>query len=875
MFDIRLRLSDETGAKGRVLDTLSISFAGVDSSTARLEFSVSRKIAGDIPEGQVVALEYSIGGQYVSPRNDLFICAEGAEDALDSSETLSFTASALVPWLTQRCALWWKPGEYAESRTYTDATPGAILSDLITIARSEQGWGRYVSIDFNAWSERVTQTYQFFTTSLSRVISALAEQGYIEWWTEGNKLRVVNAGTGSDLRETVVLGGPGFTRAPRRSSYDPLTVLVVKGDFGWTHIENPGSDGRFGSLMQVMTQAGVPTREAAVVNAQPTLTGGRAVQQELSYDWIAPGWTPAPLEPIVTPNPFSQVNIGDAVTARTRGGREAQRVVGLVVEKRDGRVTARATVGDKLLSQTVKTAKRANAATVGQIIGGSGSSLPPSPAAPSVAPNPPESVRVTRNQGAWNPDGSASSEVMIAWDRVTQAVDQSRIDIDLYELWSREAADLSALTTATTDLSTLVTSWRPGIPRFFKIRARSRAGVWSNFSTEISVTPQIPASIVPAVPAGLEVESNIGVFRPDGSTRSTVTIGWDAVTSSIEGEPVTITSYQLWDGTETEPGIVAGSSAGTRATLSWPGGLVRWLRVRAQSDAGNWSDFSDPVQFTTAQPAADMGIPTAPTLETGVGIVSGKWNGQLTTGAPAAGFQHVLVEANLGSGWTRLAMPVPRGGGSFNIRATNGTLVLVRLVPVDTLGRVGTASDVAEIVSVGTGADDIIVGSIQVNHLSPAVGESLDLASNGTVNIIISQQAQQAQELAQAGSQISTAQDAADAAAAAATTAQAGVDNVQSQVETVQGDLSAAQEQIAGLSTWFRFDIEGAHVGQTGSPFQTHIKPDRFEITEQGVPRAWLEAGRLVAPSFEGQEVILSNHKLERFGTGTVVRRLG
>ena len=77
------------------------------------------------------------------------------------------------------------------------------------------------------------------------------------------------------------------------------------------------------------------------------------------------------------------------------------------------------------------------------------------------------------------------------------------------------------------------------------------------------------------------------------------------------------------------------------------------------------------------------------------------------------------------------------------------------------------------------------------------------------------------------------------------------------------------------IQTWFRVDAEGGHMGRSDSAFQSHIKPDRFEITQDGVPRAWLEANRLVAPEFVGLTVVLSNHKLEQFGTGTVVRRLG
>lgn len=712
MFDFRLRLAADDGTPGRVLETLTLSVTGFSSQSVR--FAVTSDVAGSLQAPFLVLLEYTTspsGPWQRIPRNDLYIADEESGDNVDPSGAVSFTGENVFSWLTARYPLWWRVGDTADlMRGYTNQTPGWVLKDIITSAKEQQGWGPNVSLGFgiandsagNPWSELVTQKWPLFTTTLSRVISGLAEQGYLEWWSEGFKLRAVNAGTGTDRSDAVVLGGPGFTRAPSKRQFDQATSLVVQYDLGWTHFDNPGATTRFGGLFKVMSQSGAPTRAAAEASAQPALAEARATQEELTYEWSLAG-------PDV-PLPWRDFLPGDVVTARTRRGKRALRVIGLDLQKdAKGKVTATAVVGSKLLDLQAKLAKRSAAASVGQIIGGSGSGVPPTTAPPAAAPLPPQGLHVASNVGSWATDGSAVSTVALEWSAVSQAVDGFLVDVNMYELWSRTASTLPSLLLRTQDPTAVTAAFPPAELRLVKVRARSRQGVWGDFSPEIPVTPATPASIVPKAPTGLAVSANTASFATDGRAIAQITFTWNAVTQSTDNLPLGVDAYraEVEDGQEWVPLVeVLGPRQATLTVLS---GVARRVRVRARSPLGVWGDPSAIVSATGAFPAAITAAPSKPTLTTGAGGAFIAWDGLLTSGAPPSGFQAVYAEAKIGTAaWARVSGPLSAGAGQVaQVRATVGTVVQARLVLLDTLGRVGATSEVGQVTVTGVTSADI------------------------------------------------------------------------------------------------------------------------------------------------------------------------
>lgn len=101
---------------------------------------------------------------------------------------------------------------------------------------------------------------------------------------------------------------------------------------------------------------------------------------------------------------------------------------------------------------------------------------------------------------------------------------------------------------------------------------------------------------------------------------------------------------------------------------------------------------------------------STPTLETAISAVVAKWDGNLAAGGkPGASFSHAVIEWTLAgaNAWTRIATPLT-GAGSALIRGGQvGQTVEVRFIPIDRLGREGTASTVGSIIVEGVTLTDV------------------------------------------------------------------------------------------------------------------------------------------------------------------------
>lgn len=130
-------------------------------------------------------------------------------------------------------------------------------------------------------------------------------------------------------------------------------------------------------------------------------------------------------------------------------------------------------------------------------------------------------------------------------------------------------------------------------------------------------------------------------------------------------------------------------------------------------------------------------------------------------------------------------------------------------------------------------ADKVAAGAIQVSHLAANVGESLDISSNNSVNILIER----------AGN--------------------------------IETDLGETKDTVTSLTTHYSFGPDGAIIGKNDSPFKLMLANDRIEMTENGNVLAYWNSGQMHVDQFVGKTVTLGNHQLEQFGTdGTVVRAI-
>ncbi len=708
MFDVRLRVFSDSAVRGRVLKTTRITITDNDSATPRVSFSVSRRVAGYLSNPFLVGVEVSYGGAWVTPRNNLFICTEESGDDSDDSETVSFSGAGFVPWLMQY--MYVQGPLSLVDRTWPNATPGTIIKTLLTEAKV-WGWGPSVSFDFtethdsngSAWTaaERTSITWRVGSTAMSDVLAALSDQGIIEWWVEGTTLRVFRAGIGTDRSSDVALGGPGFSRTPRKSSFDGVfTNLTVFYDGPkYINVTNPGSDGRFGALWATVTQSGVKTQDEAVKLSQSAMTLAKGKREELSYEWDGAADLPVPVR---------DFSIGDVVTARQRDGKRVQRVIGWVFHKSDDAVTVRAVVGSKLLSLTAKLAKRSASASVGTIIGGSGDAMPPHRGPADPNPLPPEGLRVVSNVGSWTRGGSAVSAVKLAWYAVSQTVDGTAVDVVEYEVWAREADQVAAFVARSRSLEALVESWRPDVLQLVSVRARSASGEWSELSAEIAVTPAMPTSIVPKAPTGLAA-SQTAFYSPGGSPKSRVVLSWNAVTQSTDDTPVEVVRYEVWERTGPGVSVFLTSATTTSVTFEIPSDGDRWYRVRAFSDLGFAGDLSAELKVSPSVPPVDTTPPSTPVLVSGAMTVEARWDGLMSTGdAPGSHHANTLAQWSTDGNapWRAAGAPMS-GAGSVTVEGKKGVPIFFRFVTMDTLGRVGGMSAVVSAAPVGVGVPDI------------------------------------------------------------------------------------------------------------------------------------------------------------------------
>ncbi|MBG6106634.1 hypothetical protein [Frigoribacterium sp. CG_9.8] len=355
-------------------------------------------------------------------------------------------------------------------------------------------------------------------------------------------------------------------------------------------------------------------------------------------------------------------------------------------------------------------------------------------------------------------------------------------------------------------------------------------------------------------------------------------------------------------------------------------GVQYQIRVVAISAWGVSSVLSDYVLATTPATLTVMATPNSPSLSSGAGMLVAAWNGLFGSALPSSQFRYTYAEVSVSgaAAWIRMGSALVRGGGSIQIAGLIvGASYDVRLIAIDSLGaatlpspsstttivgvsagdltpalltvvsttgnnltwadttptvngvvegdlwfRHNTANNIIAqwqwiggawlvqtishetissidlgsatvgtlnggLITAGTiGATSIVAGSLTVNELSPTVGRDLNLSANGTVTILAGQ------------------------------------------VAEVANGLSSTSSNLAAMQTFYSFGPTGAIISNPGSPFQLALKPDRIEMIESGAVVSYWNSGQLFVNSFVGTEVVLGNHKLEKLGSGTVVRSL-
>lgn len=817
MLKLRIREYSPTGVKGRILpvvdDTLEVTTQL--NGTPTISFALSKIMSGKMPDdGFVVGVEYGVGnGRYKPlPQHDMFIITNYDWDDTEPTQVVRYSGMSYVIWLMGMTYLHWSEYAVNNERLWTEtghpASPGTIVGGMIYEAKL-RGWGSQVSTDFTwdkdsnnvAWTadDKILQKYRLLTP-ITDVLESLVTGGLCDWTVEGLKLRMFRPDTLGEDKSNLVI-----TRAeskPIKTDMSEIfTNLTVVPDeaTNWLYLDNPGAPSKYGRLEATMTQSGINNHTEATKLAQPTLLKGRHTTREEAFQYH--------------PNqgqliPWEDFSIGDKVTVLVAGEKVTRRVIGLVAKTDQGNTSVRVIVGDPITSVSRKILARVGAASVGGIVGGSGNSFPGSTGPSPLQPEKPVNVRVTSNTAEWLPDGTAMSTIKIEWEEVTRAVDGSTAIIREYEIWSRRASEEFTRVTAVINPEATVTIWEPDVERLFVVRALSDNGQWSDWSLEVPVTPAYPSSLVPAVPANLRILSNVGTFTSTGPM-ATVTVAWDAVTESTDGEPIYIDEYELWDSNPIR------RTSQLTASISIPSGLTVNLRVRAGSAQGVWGDLSTQLPVTGATPTAGSFAPTTPTLLTGYGDVIARWDG--TYASTPSGAHSVRIEARVGTGsWTPQGMVLTAAGEALVTLGDVGDTVEVRAVSYDQLGRETGVSGTASIVIATIPGASITAGSIFVDRLAPNVGETLNIGGNAVAINLGSRVDNALVGIEQVSQDADNAQTSADNANANASAANQAVETLASgRVLAAENTIDILSGKIDNYDNSFLFLPDGLHIRES------------------------------------------------------------
>lgn len=695
-----------------VIQDLDLTWTGVADEAATVQVKVSDLVAEKLETPFYAAIEVLGEGEWVKPRNDLFVFHELDRDEKDPARVRTFVG---VLYVADRASVTYLTEGGADgSTTWKNASAGAVVADILT-RKAGHGITRTftATVDSNGtpWpaADKTDQTFAQLS-SVASVISALAKGAYCQWWAQGTELKLELVNSGVD-RTSIPIGPGASSITPRESTTETASVFYVISDQPGVPMQTvTRPELGAGRREAIVTVAGATTVDVALRMAQPIID--RAAQRRLEYTVIYDAEN-LPAKPLI------DFQLGDkfAILGTTH------RLVGIQISKTSGRITVRLTFGERFLTLAAKIAARTAQISFGtlNLTGGSGT-----PVAPGVV---------------------------------------------------------------------------------------------------------LPAA-EPEAPTALAVASNVGAVDEAGRPYAEVRLTWDAVRFTVTGADTRVSEYEVWVQTEGRSAYPIGRVAGPEFTGQWDA-TPRTVTVRAFN--GQWSDFSDPVEVTPAQPEQITTAPSLPQLLLGAGLIVASWDGTLASGEdmPASFDRLFAVYADDAAGpWTRFGAATNAPGQVASFRGDVGQPVFVRFAWVDTSGRTSDFSETATAVVVGVTpgdldsiedfyADEAVIaalrvntlgaGVIEVDMLAPNVGERIDITANEGLTIL----------------------------------------------------TGRVQDIEDGVATYYRFGPDGAIIGRPEDPTQLELRNDAAVFTVNGVEAtSWGPEG-MVVPNLRAPVAVLGNHVFE------------
>ena len=587
--------------------SFSASMLHNDDGAISIEYSMlsgdAQAFDRELTDGLEVAVEVSDGTGYREPDNARYVITGRSGKTDDRTRTVTYSGQS-ISWLLSKAenndsSHLLTDGDNKGKRPFYSSNPGVILKTLLDENKARGGVATGLTLGFDtakdaggaAWVRKYTLYYSL-GTDLQTILSSLVNGGGCDWRTSGRTLKLWNADSTAlsrDLSKSIVLQlARDISEAPFEESIaDLASTILVEGDNNLLfRMDNPAAPTPWGKWESYSSQGGVSDKDTAQAFMQSTLDDAARVRGQYTRDLVISE---------VDSLPLVDYHAGDWITAPTVSHGEKVRVQEIDLSMRQGEgLSCSIALNDIKYDASVKQARKIKGITGGASLAGSEGGTTASSDRDHRVPKAPLGL-VVQTDAYIGSDGYAHGLATAMWSAVTEATDNTAIDISNYSVeWKLHKDGAPWHSAGTTDKTQLGFG---GLDCGTQIEVRVRAvptysdklGEWSEVSVVTVESDTTPCS-VPSKPV---LASELGVVTVHWDGRTAAGTSMESDFDHIEvGEGATASSMKVVSATQAGQGdyIVTGLSIGSQHSYA----------LRSVDHAGNKSGWSSIASVTVA-----------------------------------------------------------------------------------------------------------------------------------------------------------------------------------------------------------------------------------------------------------------------------------
>ena len=587
--------------------SFSASILHNDDGAISIEYSMlsgdAQAFDRELTDGLEVAVEVSDGTGYREPDNARFVITGRSGKTDDRTRTVTYSGQS-ISWLLSKAenndsSHLLADGDNKGKRPFYSANPGVILKTLLDENKARGGVATGLTLGFDtakdasgaAWSRKYTLYYSL-GTDLQTILSSLVNGGGCDWRTSGRTLKMWNADSTAlsrDLSKSIVLQlARDISEAPFEESIaDLASTILVEGDNNLLfRMDNPAAPTPWGKWESYSSQGGVSDKDTAQAFMQSTLDDAARVRGQYTRDLVTSG---------VDNLPLIDFHAGDWITAPTVSHGEKVRVqeIDLSMRQNEG-LSCSIALNDIKYDASVRQAKKIKGITGGAALAGSEGGTTASSDRDHRVPKAPLGL-VARTDAYIGGDGYAHGLATVSWSAVTQATNNTAIEISSYRVeWRRHVDGAPWRSAGVTDKTQLGFG---GLDCGTQIEVRVRAvptysdqlGEWSE-----TVVATVESDVTPcSVPSKPVLSSELGVVTVHWDGRTAAGTSMESDFSHIEvGEGANAADMTVISATQSGQGdyVITGLTAGSQHSYA----------LRSVDHAGNRSAWSAVATVTVA-----------------------------------------------------------------------------------------------------------------------------------------------------------------------------------------------------------------------------------------------------------------------------------